>query len=439
MTNIEAEASVLFYLSQAAEPYDIFRQLAPTDFTNETYRVFFERMREMTNKGDALKGDVSVSAGIVSLLGSVRRDMVSSQAVKTMKTLTQRRKLSDAAQLIGNLAHSIDLNGEGMISQATALLEAAKDDRIVSTNAVNAESMFTATMSMAMRADKEKEETGITTGIHSLDYFGKFRAGNLIVIGARTAGGKTALAKTMAMGMLASGLSVGYVCKEMTGTEFGTRMLAAQAGVNSRDIEGGRVANIEKLQLAGATLACYKSRFQFSNAKTIYDAMSDARRWLNQYGTKVFFFDYIQQFSVPGANSVRERIMIITETLKFFALENNVTVIAPAQLSRAAVSQVGAPTPPTLAHFKESGSIEEDCDRAYLLWNLRNELGKDSDLGVNIYDQYSNETVNVMEPTENGDNRVGLFCRKYRGGELFQTSFGFNGPTTSFYRAETER
>ena len=440
LNNQKAEASIIFYLSQSADPYDIFRQLTPEDFTHKGYRTFFESLLEIANRGEALKGDVSVNAGMVNLLGDVKADMISSVAVKSMKTMSQRRKLQDAGIAIGQIAQRIDLDGPTMLSEASTALETAKDDRIVSTNAQDAESMFKATIAMAARAHKQGDDIGITHGIHAMDYFGKLRPGNFISIGARTGGGKTAFSKTMAMGMLAAGVRVGYVCKEMTGPEFGMRMLAAHSGYDSRAIESGTVEDIGKLQESAAVLACYRDQWQFSNAKTIYDAINDARRWLNRYGTQVFFFDYIQQFTVPGVTKKIEAVAIITELLKFFALENNVIVIGPAQLNRGAISKQGlAPTPPHLNHYKEAGTIEEDSDRCYLLWNLRNELGKDSDAVMTMYDSFASEKVDIMSRTERDDNRVGLFCRKYRGGDPFQVAFGFNGPTTNFYTAESGR
>ena len=73
------------------------------------------------------------------------------------------------------------------------------------------------------------------------------------------------------------------------------------------------------------------------------------------------FVDYLQQVPVSGGDDNREgEVAKIARTLKACARDNQIVVVAAAQLNRA-VNQA-ANVRPSLARLRESGAIEQEAD-----------------------------------------------------------------------------
>ncbi len=75
---------------------------------------------------------------------------------------------------------------------------------------------------------------GAPTGYPTLDrMLLGLREGQLVVIGARPAVGKTSFALNLALNAAADGYTVGFFSLEMSGKEIAQRFICAQAMVNS--------------------------------------------------------------------------------------------------------------------------------------------------------------------------------------------------------------
>ena len=82
---------------------------------------------------------------------------------------------------------------------------------------------------------------------------------------------------------------------------------------------------------------------------------------------KIFIIDYLQLINSENKYSSREQeISSISRTLKRFALENNVLVIALSQLNRSL--EYRDDKKPMLSDLRESGSLEQDANLVFALY-----------------------------------------------------------------------
>ena len=87
------------------------------------------------------------------------------------------------------------------------------------------------------------QAAGVPTGFPSLDrMLMGFRKGQLIIIGARPAVGKTSFALNLALNAAAAGYTVGFFSLEMSGKEIAQRLICAYAMISISDFRTGRIS-----------------------------------------------------------------------------------------------------------------------------------------------------------------------------------------------------
>ena len=99
----------------------------------------------------------------------------------------------------------------------------------------------TITASVESVARGERKTVGIPTGLTALDSAtGGLKPGKLLVIGARTSVGKTALAHQIACHTGMSGYPTVFMSMEMDADEMALRMLARETGIDMTRIDEAR-------------------------------------------------------------------------------------------------------------------------------------------------------------------------------------------------------
>jgi replicative DNA helicase len=207
--------------------------------------------------------------------------------------------------------------------------------------------------------------TGVPSGFNDLDDLtGGFQAGNLVVLAARPAMGKSALATNFAENAAVDhGKSVALFSLEMSETELAHRFLASRARVSSDELRKGRVKaeRWNKVNQAAGTLAAAPLYIDDSSDIGVLELRAKARRMAARHGLGMVIVDYLQLMRPDGRSDSRvEQIGQISRGLKILARELEVPVIAISQLSRAVESR--NPPEPMLSDLRESGSIEQDAD-----------------------------------------------------------------------------
>ena len=192
-----------------------------------------------------------------------------------------------------------------------------------------------------------------------------FREGQLVIIGARPAVGKTSFALNLALNAAAAGYTVGFFSLEMSGKEIAQRLICAHAQVDMSHFRTGRISPQEWMNINEATQELSKLDILIDDTPgtTVTEIRAKARRMLHNKERAIVILDYLQLVSPPAGRRAESRAVEVSEmsrALKIMAKELKIPLISLSQLSRQVESRTGKR--PQLSDLRESGSIEQDAD-----------------------------------------------------------------------------
>ena len=221
----------------------------------------------------------------------------------------------------------------------------------------------------------DSEVTGVTTGFAGLDrMLAGFHKTDLLVLAARPAMGKTALALNLAQNVaLLGGRPVGIFSLEMSRGQLVTRMLSCLGMVEAGRLRTGRLGadDWERLMDASETLRRHKIFVDDTPGVTLGDVRSRARRLKMQApDLGLIVLDYLQLMQGDKGENRQQQISEISRGLKILAKDLEVPVLALSQLSRAVEQR--ADKRPMASDLRESGAIEQDAD--VILFIYRDEV-----------------------------------------------------------------
>jgi replicative DNA helicase len=211
----------------------------------------------------------------------------------------------------------------------------------------------------------------IPTGFQRLDnVIGGFRGGELTLLGARPSVGKSALALSFLLAAAQTGTSALMFSLEMSATEVAARALSITTEVPLNQITGS-----VPLETHSAARLVHGSPQH--NLPIWIDDRADhtptsiatvARRAVQKHNVGLIVIDYLQLIRHEGSRQDQQytRVGNTSRSLKMLARALGVPVICLAQINRE--SEARNDGMPTLADFRESGSLEQDADIAMLLW-----------------------------------------------------------------------
>jgi replicative DNA helicase len=207
--------------------------------------------------------------------------------------------------------------------------------------------------------------TGVPSGFADLDQLtGGFQPGNLIIIAARPAMGKSTLATNIAENAaIDHGVPVALFSLEMSETELAHRFIASQAKVSSDELRKGKVRGDRWPKVLNAVEKLASSPIYLDDSSDIgvLEMRAKARRMHARHGLGLLVVDYLQLVRADTRSDSRvEQVGQISRGLKILARELEIPVIAVSQLSRAVESR--KPPEPMLSDLRESGQVEQDAD-----------------------------------------------------------------------------
>ena len=204
---------------------------------------------------------------------------------------------------------------------------------------------------------------GLTTGLKPLDELtGGLKAGQLIVIGAPTKGGKTALALNIALRTATAGNGVGVFSLEMSSGELIDRLVASSSGVDLSILSREPTSqDLKKITFGVNQVSSLPIWIRDESQINPLQLRAAARRMVATHNVKLIVVDYIQLIEPTDRKEGRERqVAEVSRTLKQLAKELGVTIIALTQLNADGAS-------------RESRAIEHDCDS---FWVIRHDEEK---------------------------------------------------------------
>jgi replicative DNA helicase len=250
--------------------------------------------------------------------------------------------------------------------------------------------------------------TGLATHFVDLDkLINGMNPSNLMILAARPAMGKTALALNILENICLKGDSaVGIFSLEMTSEQLLHRIICSQAEVESEKIKTGSLDGMEYQKIVSIVNNLSKRTMiidDFPGLK-ITDLRARARRMKESYNIEFLVIDYLQLVTGSGTSRSMENrqneISEISRMLKNLARELNIPILCLSQLSRKVEERQGHR--PMMSDLRESGSIEQDSDIVMFL--LRKEY----------YDPYDKPGHAELIVAKNRHGSVGVVNLSFR-------------------------
>lgn len=268
------------------------------------------------------------------------------------------RKLGDILQKVGDEDDVFDLAEQ-------------VNEWMAKVNAVNTSGdPVSMAKAIADIADDRSQHVRIKLGLTGIDDCVSMGPGDVTVIGARPAVGKTAVALTIAEAAAEQGHKVLIISLEMSTRQLAARVAATTSGVDSnritindlRDEERDRIAQVfaAKGSHLEGILVADRARFHASEA---YGVIARAKE---RYGCEMVIVDYLQLMDGDGDNG--HAVMgNITKSLKQATKAAGVRLVELSQLKRRDGADGGSQCNPVMSDLRESGQIEADADMIILL------------------------------------------------------------------------
>ena len=218
---------------------------------------------------------------------------------------------------------------------------------------------------------RESGVVGLPSGFADIDNMTLgFMPGQLIVLAARPAMGKSALAlNILTNAAVKNNKAVVYFSLEMSKEELVSRILASEAMVDSSSIRSGKLQDEDWINLTNASGILSEAKIILDDASGFspIELRAKCRKLKMEYDIGLVVIDYLQLMDAGKASSSRqEDISGISRSLKVLAREIGVPIIALSQLSRAPEQRIDHR--PMLSDLRESGSIEQDADIVMFLY-----------------------------------------------------------------------
>ena len=223
-------------------------------------------------------------------------------------------------------------------------------------------------------SENEDPITGLKTGFSELDMLTHgYQPGQLIIVGARPAMGKTAFALNNVLGCENnSGAKTVIFSLEMTAPELAKRLFAAKGKIPHDCFMSGNLSTEQWDKLAKVAENLKDNIFiddtpgiSINHIRSVLTEISEESK------IDMVVFDYLQlgnsdkKSSFSRENDVSE----ISRGLKSIAKEFNVPVVCLSQLNRKLEDRRGDMAKiPVMSDLRESGAIEQDADIILFLY-----------------------------------------------------------------------
>jgi replicative DNA helicase len=386
--NLDAERSVLGAILLTERPmYGLVIEegLRPEDFYREQHALVYAAMLALYAESRAIDtltvteqlrqrgelADVGGEPAIHELAGAVPAAANVRHYAQIVKENALIRRLLSTTYDIQASITAHEAAPRDLIERAErAMLEVAHDDRQKDFRAIE-EVLHEEIDKLHTLSIEGTAITGTPSGFQDLDEItGGFQRGNLIVIAARPAMGKSALVTNIAENAaLEHGHPVALFSLEMSETELAQRFIASQARIKGDDLRKGRVAETKWPKIVDATNRLAKAPIYIDDSSDVglLEIRAKARRLHAQHRLGLVIVDYLQLMRADGRIENRvEQVSQMSRGLKILARELDVPVLALSQLNRGVEARTDKR--PLLSDLRESGAIEQDSDLVMFIY-----------------------------------------------------------------------
>lgn len=373
--SIIAEQSVIGSLLMNQDCMADIYFLEPQMFKDALFgKIFHEYQRAYDNH---------LTISLADIEQKVRSDEFSSEVILERvracmsSTVTSAYVVNDAnvilndykAHRLDKLLNTIKVSPNNLKEQIRALqneLEVLQDNR-----EMKSKTLAEITQENKSNYFKDREVKPMRIGFYKLDeMLGGLEGGDMIVIGARPAVGKSALVTQITSYLAKQGKRIGFYNLEMQNKQVYERFVVSESGIS-----------LTRLRRAKTFLGDEESRFNKANetlekaeniviTSTGGKSVSEIRAESKHMDYDIIIIDYLQLLKADltyRGNRAAE-VGEISRAIKNLAMELNIPIIALSQMNR--LSEQKDIKEPTMAELREAGNIEQDASVIMLLWNL---------------------------------------------------------------------
>lgn len=379
--SIEAEQSLIGGLLIDNNSFDRIAEIVSDgDFYRDDHRRIFRHISALLMSGkpaDVVTVFGSIDAageaermGGLAYLGDIANNTPSAANIRAYATTIRDRAYRRRGQgeiealavsyAAGGLSHEDFAAGLEQI--AARAIDTERDEP-----APLATSMQLAVDYIERRAEQRGQLAGLSSGLRDVDKVtGGFEPGQLVILAARPAVGKTALALGMADAAALAEQTVLMFSLEMPKRELAMRLMAQRTGVSIQAMRTGTRVEDYRSVLARELSHAQTQRLFIDDKHAVGLAYVRARakRIQRMHGLGLIVIDYIGLMRGEGQNRTQE-LGAISRGLKALAKELGVPIIACAQLNRG--TEARPDHRPQLHDLRDSGEIEQDADIVLML------------------------------------------------------------------------
>ncbi|MDH2412841.1 replicative DNA helicase [Nocardioides sp. CER19] len=289
------------------------------------------------------------------------------EIVKEKATL---RRLVEAGTKIVQIGYAGEGDVDDIVDEAQAEVFKLTDKRSTEDYAPLSDIMGGVLDEIEAISNREAGIYGVPTGFADLDELTNgFHGGQMIIVAARPAMGKSTLALDFCRAAsIHNNMTSVFFSLEMGRAEITMRLLSAEAKVPLNHIRNGNMTDDDwnKLARKMGEVSSAPMFIDDSPNMTMMEIRSKARRLKQKHDLKLIVLDYLQLMS--SGKKVESRQLEVSEfsrQIKLLAKELEVPIVTLSQLNRG--SEQRADKRPMVSDLRESGSLEQDADMVILL------------------------------------------------------------------------
>ncbi len=382
--DVIAEQSVLggMLLSKDAIS-DVVEILRERDFYRPAHELIYDAIVDLYGRGEPAdpvtvsaeltkRGDLVRAGGapyLHTLISSVPTAANAGYYAKIIRERAIMRRLVEAGTKIVQLGYTDEGEVDDAVDQAQAEVFAVTERREAD-DYIQLSQLLPAALDEIEKISAGIVGQGVKTGFKDLDALTNgFHPGNMIVLAARPAVGKSTLGLDIARyASIHKGETSVIFSLEMSRSEITMRMLSAEARVPLNNIRSGNLNEEEWSRMARRMGEISQAPMFIDDSPnlSLMEIRAKSRRLKQRHNLKLIVIDYLQLMtSGKRVENRQQEVSEFSRQLKLLAKELNVPVVAISQLNRSPEQR--SDKKPMLSDLRESGSIEQDADVVILL------------------------------------------------------------------------
>jgi replicative DNA helicase len=345
----------------------VYQVLSPEKFSDEYLGKIYYEIKKAYDNGNQI--DVNILSfklgdivGINTLLAQCLESVVTSTNIEEYADIINKEY---KARRFGELIN-VNPNPETIMDQIQTLeteLQDLQSDKVTSEKTIEQLANECET-----KTGNENVEQGINTGFESIDKILQgMDDGDVSLIGARPAVGKTAFALNVAMNIAKSGKRVEFFSLEMSELQIYQRLLAIESELDLKRIRRAIKFNDEETEKFKSGNAKLKSLGNNLIINCEDDNVSDIGMSIKRNKVDIAIIDYLQLIKTGNRYKGNRYAEVgeVSRGLKSLAKKLNIPIVALCQLNRT----VDEFKEPSMNELRESGDFEQDASQIILAWN----------------------------------------------------------------------